>query len=252
MGGYLIDLQQYIQQYDKIIILSKKKNIFLAEAYNEALKWANNNGFSHIMTMDQDSVFLDESFKNYVNYCSILIENEKYVNASFSPIVKDSIIENFETFILKLEIKEIKKAISSGSIYNVKSLIKVGGFREDYKIDYVDFEICSRLILNNYTLYQCQNVILSQQFGNTKRTLNFYNLNYSPMRLYFQTRNRIIYKKEYPNLSSVGDPFKINLKLIIKILISQKNKYLKIKYILKGLYDGLNYKTSNKEIINGI
>jgi len=195
--------------------------------------------------MDQDSLFYKDSFANYLSQIKQhpeLIKN----GSTFCPCIVDRANNNGD-FTPKSDIFPLSRAITSGTIYNLTTLKQIGGFREDYKIDYVDFEMSVRLNLNNYKIYRCHQGILMQQYGDTKKLKKHYVLNYSPNRLYFQTRNRQIFRKEYPTTSGTAPNFKVNIRLIPKILLFETNKLNKITAILKGWIDGARYKTYNHE-----
>lgn len=226
-------------------------NVFLAEAFNKAIQWGMDNFYSHILTMDQDSIFFKDSFKKYRNQIEGLILNKEYHDSYFSPTIVDSVVnkkDDIESLIQSVPTYiPIIKTITSGCVYKIDTLHKIGAFREDYKIDYIDFEVCCRLNLSRITGVKCNNIILLQEFGNTLKNRFWYTLNYSPVRLYYQTRNRIIFRKEYPTLSSVSKSVPLNTKLIIKILLSEKQKLRKIASIIRGSIDGVTFRTYNYE-----
>lgn len=235
---YRIDLGEY---NSKIRYIGGNDNVFIAYALNYAIEYAREHGFTHLLTMDQDSLFESNSFGRF----KLLVENRESENAIFAPKILST--KGKDVYSLSKEcvtmFSNVSNVITSGSIFKLSLFLKTGLFREDYKIDYVDFEFCLRARMSGYKIYVANEIILYQEYGNIKKILNWYILNYSPSRLYYQTRNRIILKKEYPNLYNSGRSWNVNIKLMVKILLFENNKIKKVVSIIRGVFDGLCFKS---------
>jgi rhamnosyltransferase len=69
--GVKLSSQPFLKDYnDKVVFLSAGTNVGMARALNEGVKWAMSNGFTHILTMDQDSYFESGGLRRY----KVLIE----------------------------------------------------------------------------------------------------------------------------------------------------------------------------------
>jgi rhamnosyltransferase len=223
----------------KIEVLGNGENIFIAGALNRAVEYARTNGYTHILTMDQDSKFGQQDAEKYRK---TIEGGDNYNNVIFCPLV-------VSTKGIKeqrgMGIEKVYKNITSGSIYPLKVFDMLGGFREDLKIDYVDYEYSFRASKFGVDMYRINDVILLQEYGNIVRHRIGYTLGYSPLRLFFQTRNRIIVHDEYKDLglSSLHPSISLYVKEILKILFFEDKKFKKIKAILFGIVCGKFHKS---------
>ncbi len=157
-----------------------------------------------------------------------------------SPLHKNKFGKFSEKNIQENEIgSKILTTMTSGNLLNLNAYKKVGPFIDKLFVDSVDHEFCLRLNLNNFLVIQANKVILKHNLGNLKKCFWFYSTNYSPVRHYYATRNRLYlinrYKKDFPDFckkESIGI-----LKDFIRILIAENQKFLKIKAMIQGYKD---------------
>lgn len=219
---------------DKVIYLGTDKNEGIAYALNRSIEWAINRGYTHILTMDQDSFFY-----NFDSYKRIINKNlSEQTLTIYSPNTNDM-------FSTQSDVVEVEYSITSGSIFNLSIFDKIGLFREDFFIDAVDLEFCIRAKRRyNYSTFIVCNAHLKQSFGNLDRTtIGFKSNNYSAFRTFFIARNNIWLWKEYPEIHSY-QMFKFLFgesifKRPMKILLGESDKYSKFKSLFKGIYLGL-------------
>jgi rhamnosyltransferase len=229
-----IDLPGYDK---KIIRLSTGKNEYIAYPLNQAIDWCRNNQYTHLMSMDQDSLFEEGCFKAYKKKVNL---NLGMKNAIFG--VNPNNQFPFQDSLLK-----VNWFITSGSIYDVNVIQSIGGFREDYEIDCVDNEICYKANANGYNTLVDTHCILNQIYGTPARSIfGFTTSGYSPFRTYSILCNHILLWKEYPfELSKelkkkiIKDYF---LYRFVKILLSEKRKSTKLLALFYALIDGLQGK----------
>jgi rhamnosyltransferase len=226
---YKISIPEY---ENKILYMGEQDNMFIAYPLNCAIKFGQKNGFTHILTMDQDSYFEEGHFKKYKQ---IIFENSEKI-AIYGPNTNDGDKDKSDIPHKKHEL------ITSGNIINLALFSEIGFFREDYQIDCVDIEFCARARRDNYDCLMVGSVVMKQRFGNTINIKGlFYTSNYPPFRLYYISRNNILFFKEYP-WSGVNRIINYILKPTIKILLSENQKMGKILSILKGIKDGIFYR----------
>lgn len=219
----------------KILYMGIGCNVYIASALNHAVNYGFENNFTHILTLDQDSYFETGHFRKYVetickykSLISIFGPNPNYSEPGISdiPVEKSTLI-------------------TSGNIVKLDVFKNIGLYREDYKIDCVDYEFCFRAYRNGYKSYMVNSVLLKQEFGVSKKTrLGYYISNYSAQRLYFIARNNIKLYREYPDLVSVLTVINRIIKPFIKIIISEPNKISKISAILRGVINGIRSESS--------
>ena len=227
-NDYKIILPEYEQ---KIVYMGTGENNYIAYSLNRAVEYGKKKGYTHILTMDQDSYFETGHFEKY----KAIVCDAKDALCVFgvNPNYIDKIEEN------NLAHKSV--LITSGNIINLILFDTVGLYREDYKIDCVDYEFCYRAARHGIQCVMVTSILLKQQFGNTEKTAyGFHVSNYPPTRLYFIARNNIKLLKEYPDYTNFRKTvIAWIIKPLIKISIGEVNKLEKMGAILKGCWHGL-------------
>ncbi|MFT3902303.1 MAG: hypothetical protein QM727_03985 [Niabella sp.] len=226
---------------EKIIYMGDKENLYIAYPLNRAVEYGLKNDFTHLLTMDQDSCFEPGHFRKYIKLIS-QYQNQYFIFGC-NPNYLNQPISDYPV--------KVKTLITSGSFYDLKIFNKVGLFREEYKIDCIDYEFCFRSEKQGIYSYMIKSVLLNQQFGNLQKTkLGYHTFNYPPLRLYYIARNNIWLKREYKGLASEKDLIKWIVYPLIKVIFSEKNKWRKVKAIFKGIRDGVRCNFKGKSDIN--
>lgn len=227
---FRIDLPEYNH---KIINMSCGENMFIAFPLNEAIKYARSNQFTHLLTMDQDSSFEKGHFKRYIEIVKLLKETI-YI---FGPNPNYCHPNNTDNPI------QVNALITSGNIVNIDIFNSIGLYREDYKIDCVDYEFCFRAARNGYKCFMISSILLKQEFGKLQKTkLGYYISNYSALRLYYIARNNIKLYREYKDFIALKTVLNRILKPFVKIILSESNKIPKINALVKGGIAGVIHK----------
>lgn len=225
---YVLCLDEYS---NKIVYLGTGYNEGIAYALNRSFEWAIRNGYEYVLTMDQDSYWNDFSA-----YKQRVVECHESDVAIFAPIIKscDRILRcNSEKFV-----------ITSGSIDGLSIFKRLGLFREDFFIDEVDNEYCIRCKKEKYRIKVMDECYLLQVFGVPEKYSFWgrYTANYSPMRTFYQIRNRMWVWREYSNFLSYRYLLRTLLFQILRrsviILVYEKDKKKKMKAITKAVFHG--------------
>lgn len=233
------DIEKYKFNIDnnsgKILYMGIGCNVYIASALNHAVNYGFENNFTHILTLDQDSYFETDHFRKYVetickykSLISIFGPNPNYSEPGISdiPVEKSTLI-------------------TSGNIVKLEVFKNIGLYREDYKIDCVDYEFCFRAYRNGCKSYMVNSVLLKQEFGVLKKTrLGYYISNYSPVRLYFIARNNIKLYREYPDFIEISTVLSRIMKPFVKIILSEPKKASKLLALFRGAIAGVNSKNS--------
>lgn len=239
------------------------KNIFLkynnvhyfAFYSNKGIAYAQNFAISHIdsyykeiqflLFLDQDSIinnyFLDSIYSEYLRLkninplisivAPILVDIE---SNDYFPKYKSNYNDTSDFYITD-------KVISSGMFTNINLFLKVGYFREDFFIDYVDFEWCWRAKTFNYICVVSKNVQLLHKVGDSR----FIFLNHSfilskPFRYFYQNRNFIkLLKENYVPLSWKLKNLIKTVFILFYIPFKIKNGITYFKFMIKGLLNGI-------------
>lgn len=237
-------LQNIYQEKDiaKIQIMGTGRNEGLSFAYNRAVKYAQDNGYTHLMTMDQDSQW--EDFKKFKTFA------EKYWQKNGLAILGPEIQigTTVKSNVNHLPIKKnVRTVINSGAIIPIQIFEKIGLYSERFFVYAVDNEICYRCNRANIQVaYILYSGYLIQKFGNPSKFIfrkkEYECKNYSPASLFGIVRNMTLLSRVYPeeSLDIIQYVKDICIKHWIKvIIIGEKKKFSKIIAILLGYIIGL-------------
>lgn len=183
-----------LQGIKNLVYLPNEKNLGIAAALNIAAKHSYEQGFTWLLTMDQDSSFDSEEFKLYKKQVLEFIKNESKIGLICPSEVKKS---------EGLQITEPAFRITSGTWINLHVWQQVHGFDEQLFIDEVDKDFSCKVFLADFRLIGFDNVLMKHKLG-TKKNTGFLKLFFvkertlhSPFRLYYMVRNYLVVRKRY-------------------------------------------------------
>lgn len=216
---------------EKIEIKTTGENEFLAKPFNICFQWAKENGYTHVLTMDQDSSFEKEQFPEYLKYIRNYDNNSIAV---FAP--------NAEDFDLSEEVIELKGAITSGAVYSLNIFGKSQMFNEDFLIYMIDAEYCFKAKKKGFKTLCFTRIHLNHQMGYIKKSKTGLIINnYSAQSTYYIIRNVILTWKLYPdymNQKAKYGFFKYKVIYRLGKIIFEINPFLKSKAILMAIIHG--------------
>ena len=140
-------------------------------------------------------------------------------------------------------IDQVLEVMTSGNLLNLRAYEQVGPFLDKLFIDYVDVEYCLRLNVNSYKVILVNHAELVHRLGSTEVYrwcgITFPTTNHPPLRRYYIARNRLYvfarYKKYYPEYCR--SIIKTQVIDMVKIIISENEKWPKISMSIKGFID---------------
>ncbi|MDP1676915.1 MAG: glycosyltransferase family 2 protein [Bacteroidota bacterium] len=223
--------------HTKIKYFQFGENLGIAKALNIAVHNAINDGYSFLLTMDQDSTLSNNTIGEYRKHVV------RYNNDEIGILTLRQRVKNFLVHRLDNSTEIVQTAFTSGSLMNLEAFAKVGPFEEKLFIDYVDHEYCLRLRKMNYKIVRLNSVYCDHQLGNleTRKIFGFIIpiTHHSPLRHYYRTRNRIyvasLYYRKFP-FWVASDIIRFFYETLIVILFEPQKK-IKIIMILKGFND---------------
>lgn len=235
-GSHNIDEIDKISVQENIVLIKIGENKGIAYALNKICEYFYKKNYNWVITLDQDSV----SPQNLV------LELSKYISYNIGIIGPQIIYRNNEDDS-ELQgmgkVESVQWIITSASLTNIRAWYSIGGFDEKLFIDSVDKDFCLRLKMKDFKVLRVNNIGLIHELGNLKcqRILgkNVYVTHHSPQRKRYMTRNCIYLKHKL----GYGKPIIYITKLILKVLFFEKKKYINIKSIFKGVYDGIRGNT---------
>lgn len=216
-----------------VILRQTGENLGIAKALNQCAMIAIGNKCKYLLTMDQDSNVSENMISSLVKVAessnSIGLVTPVHRNRFYTSEPDD------------VNVIEVKVAKASGNLINLNIWEKCKGFNEKYFIDYVDIEYCWRLRLNHYTILQDNSIRMPHSEANLSRRNFFFRkvfpYNNSPIRMYYKTRNLIYLVQEYHRLlpHEVKHEISVYMRNLLKLLLFEDQKYLKLKMIFKGV-----------------
>ena len=226
-----------------ITILTKNKNVGIGEALNNAAKFAIKQGYTHLLTMDQDSFFEAGMLSKFKQVISKLKKED--IGAYGVNYSSNSILAYKDNASHSLCVNE---CITSGTIYPTYLFKENIYFNEKMFIDAVDFEFCYRL-KKKYSKKTIiiTNIILQHELGYHDNTIfSRWVSSYSAFRTYYLIRNQLYIWRHYSDLyGNYRKYFFVKNYVVLRvlnILISEKDKKKKLESIYKGLKDGFKNK----------
>lgn len=238
--------QQMLPEECKLV--SMEGNAGIAAAQNAGIECAKKLGADIISFFDQDSNATAKLIMKLADYVEI---HESCVAAPLA-LEKDTLLEypvqnlNRIGYPKDVYVKNAKEpqrvdlVISSGTMMTMSVLEKVGGFDEDFFIDFVDIEWCLRCKKAGIPIYVLPDAVLYHKIGN--KTIDAGEMKitvHSPLRTYYKVRNSflLLYKKINVifTLRQILPAVIHNFLLIFKV--EKRKEYL--KYYLLGILHGI-------------
>jgi rhamnosyltransferase len=250
--------QQAIQDnLGNIEFIFNKTNLGIAAALNQGFARLVNQGSDLVFVFDQDSQPAPGMVETILDTFYSHPQREQI--AIVAPMIEDPaggitfrymrphgrfFFERIRSDSQKLE--DVTIVITSGALYNLKAYQKIGPFRDDFFIDYVDTEYCLRAKQNGYTIVVNCKARLQHRLGNQQKRrvgpLTMHPTFHSPLRWYYISRNRIpmvlLYAYRFPHwffYELVNNSYGL-----IRLLLFEDKKASKLLAMLLGTLDGLN------------
>ncbi len=252
------EIEELIAGYNSLIQLyCLGENKGIAYALNELLYYSKAIKKKWLLTLDQDSVLVAGIVQEYVEIVQ-MIDNVAMVSC----VINDRSIGMDIEYNNKKGWEYIDQCITSGSFINIDKMISIDGFDDSMFIDYVDFDICKRIILNDFHIIRVNKIGLLHEVGRAKNVTRFGTkvivYNHNPLRIFYQARNRVYYARKYKKFLSFKQKIKmikVHFDRILNIIMFEENKRRKIDNYFKGLQEGVtcpitegNYHYHEREI----
>ncbi len=240
------DIDGLLSYYPKVRIIKNDINQGIAAALNQIINYADKNAYKWVITLDQDSIVdykLIDTYRLYLNKESM---------AMLTCLIQERTIDDRQA-IERQDMTEVDKCITSGCLTNVKACIEVGGFNEALFIDYVDFDMCIRLIQRGWKIYCVNYIGLLHQTGQAQRVTVFGHKLYlqghpievyheSPLRTYYFFRNVVYFCRKYGSEGKSYTSLAHILWRALLIICYEHPKRIKMIQIFKGIKDGWRMK----------
>ena len=231
-----VDNSHLLLKNNKIKYIPNYDNLGISSALNMAARFASDEGFDWLLTMDQDSFFEDDNLYRLIEYTKVC----DYSNVGvISPWHNTKSGETRP----KEDIEERIDVMTSGNLVNLSAWAKVSGWKDWFFIDNVDIEFCMNLNVNGYKIVRLNYVELEHNLGDIsiKRAFGrqFVCSNHNYIRQYYMVRN-LYYLKDmyYDSFPEYIDYMVRGMRGRFKnILVWEKDKYRKIRNMIRGYRD---------------
>jgi rhamnosyltransferase len=236
---------------ENIILILNDQNNGLGVAQNQGLKKAINNGATHVLILDHDSILQPNFIKNIMDD-EIHLQNQgikvgaigatyfNEVTGEIYPITKyiGPFIERIKP--TKIPVKA-SFLISSGCVININAVKDVGFMNEDLFIDYIDIEWSFRARKKGYSLFASPNALMSHTIGDNRRIILGRSISeHSTFRRYYLYRNSIyMIKCPYISLGYKLREITFNFLRFLIFFFYSKQKLIYLRFGLLGYLDGV-------------
>ena len=242
-NNFLIDKLSEVFE-SKLIYINNNDNLGIATALNQACDKAIELQFKWILTMDQDSSFIN--FDHYKK-CLEKVQNVNNVALLAANTDKEG-YSNFDINECSCNYREDKfSVITSANIVNLEYFEEIGRFNDKLFIDMVDYDYCLRINIKKFKILYFPDVFVEHKLGEVHLRTNIftrkkkYKTEHNAQRAYYISRNSLYLSKNYGKYFSkeFGMLHILNIVFIhdvTKILIYEIDKWNKLKAKFIGLY----------------
>ena len=240
-------------------IIWNERNLGIAAALNQGLRRAIELGYSWGITLDQDSrpaadmiARLCEAYRETKDPERIAIlapgifnrgldKSTYYLRPRFGPFYERA---RCDGGILE----SVSTVITSGSMINLMIFQELGGYREDFFMDFVDTEYCLRARMSGYKIAVACGARLEHVLGQRREVrvigLRLYPTFHPPQRWYTISRNRVVMIRMYALSFPHWFTYEIAASLftLVRRLLAEDERLAKLRAVWRGFLDGLRGK----------
>ncbi len=230
---------------EKVKIIYNPINLGLATAFNQGVHLVEDD-CDWVITFDQDSKPNSDLIQNLLSF---------YEGAYFKDEIgllapthfdqktgyRGRVYEN-----LKADFMFQDYVFSSGSLIPTFIFKKIGYFKDELFVDYIDHDFCLRLRNRGYRTVVVAKAHMAHNLGNIRihnlGPKTFFSHNYSPRRRYYMARNRVAIYREHFSIKNlwIFHDIWFGIKDFIKLIFVEKNRVEKLKAICAGTLDGFS------------
>lgn len=241
------EIKLLYSKHEKVTIIENSENSGIATALNQMCDAAFSDGFDFIMTLDQDSLpesDIIEKYTPFLGNIEIALLTPKFVDDNEPDIISST---------SEKETEFIERCNTSASLVRLSVFKEVGGFDTRMFIDCVDFDYCTVLLENGYKILRVNTAILHHRLGEAKEVRffmpigkllgikklqkPFFTYNHSPLRTYYYARNIRFYAYKHKDFIDLKVEKRVYIKWLVLKLGFEKQKFKKLKAIIKGKKD---------------
>ncbi len=245
-GGASLSMLTELSADPRVSLELNGENLGIASALNIGVRRARKLGYDWVLLIDQDS-----------EPDTDMVDELIAVHASFPEPARLAVLGAGFRDIHKPEAapagrgteppwEEVESVITSGSLLSLATLDRIGAFRDDFFIDYVDSEYCFRARARGYRVAKTRRPLMSHAIGASTRHailgIRKWTSNHSADRRYYMARNDTVMLKDYGQLrwgawalKSLGR----RVRTCKRIALYEDQKLRKMAAVASGWWDGV-------------
>lgn len=227
-------IEDLIQEYPQIDIVKFDKNLGISYALRRLMDKAVSENYKWVLTLDQDSVILPSLIEHYLEKCEL-----ECAGALTCDLVDRNYEKNIDTSVGVVDVFE---CFTSGFFLNCEAYLKTDGYNAELFIDYVDYDICYKLLEQGETIKKIKFSGVLHEYGHAEYKKFLWKqiiVTHHPCwRKYYMTRNDIWMSVKHPTYVAKSSVCRRIIAMIIKSIIYERHKMKSLFYIAKGIVDG--------------
>lgn len=231
-----------LSKTDGIFVLDQTENVGVAAGFNAGMRRGLADGYDYIWVFDQDSTVADGMLAHLLAAFTDTVSPVAIAGPSLRAEETGFLYDGNDG----MGAVEQSTIISSGALFSRIALERIGLHDERLFIDYVDHDISLRARRAGFAVVKVLDTVLDHRFGaSTPATFlgrRIYLSNYSTMRQYYMTRNRIIMIRRYGFGRWFWEDAAYAAKAWIKVLLCEKGRPAKIRAALRGFVAGIRFR----------
>lgn len=231
-------------------LIENPENLGVAEALNQGVLWAKNQGYPWVLLLDQDSGITDEfiaqmfrTLRTHSDYERIASIHPRYVDPK----------TGIELHIPRAKDGSPVFPMTSGALMPVWIFDTIGWFASEYFVDLVDWEYSFRIRTAGFLIAESSAAKLLHSPGNPAKIKilgrPFQHSRHSPVRRYYISRNCVAFYRQY--LFSFPEwvlrAMYRQLRETVICLIADENRTSQFRNFLLGSWDGLTGKMGKRK-----
>lgn len=259
------DVIEWIQdKASKAQLILMPDNEGIGAAQNAGIKRALQDGASHVVIFDQDSV-VDEGFVN-----ALLRAEKNAIREGLKVGLTGPVYQSFDdVFVYPIrtlknnrmgvipfdsfdDYVQVSHIIASGSLIRREVIEEIGLLNEFLFIGYIDYEYCFRALSKGFVSIVTKNACMHHMMGDRQIKILGRKIGiYSPFRRYFDCRNTILIQKQKILPAVVCGYYRRLLygKVFVSLLFGP-DRLKQAKFMYKGFSDGIKNITGKCTIYN--
>ena len=187
------DLEKVLNE--KVSVIDNKKNIGLSAAFNIGLKIAKDEGYDFAVLFDQDSFLSESDFNILFNEYNKYSIQHKVMCIGPSLNIYGNVLTTPKWSLnskIDSEVDSVLNIITSGMLLNINYALEIGGFNDNFPVDFCDFFFCWKSLYNGFLILKSKKAYIKHEIGNSqikigKSTIHFH----APYRNYFLVRDTL-------------------------------------------------------------